>query len=517
VPSILRFHTAAPPSAGNTPPGTYLSYARGDRGASNSPVGAGPAPRRPRTDPLAPAGAIDHHVQIEACSTSFMKEEPMNAMRRYAPTRRELLRLSVGFLAGAIGFPRMVSAAALGKAGGPAPSDRVTVGCIGTGGMGRYDMSRFLQSPDSRVVAVCDVKRDAREAAREQVDNVYRTKTCAAYNDFRELVARSDIDACLIASTDHWHVLHALAAVRSGKDVYIEKPLGLSLQEITALRDEVERYGRIFQFGTQQRSMPQFRLACELVLNGRIGKLGSIRVSAPSGFAERTGEATYAPVPVPEGFDYDFWLGPAPWAPYVPKRVINPHWFHMSDYSLGYVAGWGIHHVDIAQWGNGTELTGPIEVEGSGVYPSNDGMCDNALTWDVTLRYANGVRMHFTSDGLMNDHGIRFEGTGGWVYVNRSVLDANPKSLLEEKFGPNEIHLPRSEHHQQNFLDCVRSRGRTVSPIDVAVRSDTICHLSDIAMRLGRKLSWDPVKEVFAGDAEANRRLRRAMRSPWHL
>ncbi len=437
--------------------------------------------------------------------------------QRHITSRRTFLKVTGGFAAGAVALPRAVRAAALGRDGAPAPSNRLGVGCIGTGGMGRYDMSLMLQSPDAHVLAVCDVKTDAREAARAQVDGRYGTRSCAAYADFRELVARPDIDVVQVASTDHWHVLHALAAVRAGKDVYVEKPLGLSFAEIRTLREEVHRYGRVFQFGTQQRSMPQFRQACELALNGRLGKVHTIRVSAPSGFAERTGEPTYAPAPVPDGLDYEFWLGPAPWAPYTPKRVVNPHWFHISDYSLGYVAGWGIHHVDIAQWGNGSELSGPVEVEGSGVFPANDGLCDNALCWNVTLTYANGVRLFFTSDGFGQDHGIKFEGTDGWVHVDRGGIRAQPAELLAVQFGPSDVRLPVSLNHQQNLLDCVKTRRATVCPIDVAVRSDTVCHLSDIAMRLGRKLRWDPAKEEFVGDAEANARLWRPMRSPWHL
>lgn len=431
--------------------------------------------------------------------------------------RRQFLQQTGKTAISALAFPYIVPSSALGKAGTTAPSNRIVIGGIGVGGQGRFVLRHFLELPDAQVVAVCDVKKPAREMTRDLIDQHYGKPVCTMYNDFRELLARPDIDAVVIASTDHWHVLHALAAARAGKDMYVEKPLGLAVQDLQVLRDTIKRYGRVFQFGTQQRSTPQFRQACELVLNGRIGKLHTIRVSAPSGAAERTKETSYSPIPAPDGLDYEFWLGPAPWAPYTPKRVVNPYWFHISDYSLGYVAGWGIHHIDIAQWGNGTELTGPVEVEGSGVFPSDDGLCDNALSWDVDHQYANGVRMNFTSDGGKNPHGIRFEGTEGWVYVNREAFDANPKSLLQEKIGPDEIRLPASTHHQRNLLDCIRTRGRTVSPIDVAVRSDTVCHLSDIAMRLGRKLRWDPEKETFVGDEGANQMLKRAMRSPWHL
>ncbi len=439
------------------------------------------------------------------------------AGNRKRTSRRQFLREASKVAVSAVAFPYIVPAAALGKAGTVAPSNRVVVGCIGTGGQGQYDMTGFLASPDAQVVAVCDPKRPMREAAQQKVDAHYGKKVCAAYNDFRELVARDDIDCVQIASPDHWHVLHALAAVRAGKHVYVEKPLGMSLEELKVLRAACHRYNRLFQFGTQQRSQAQFRQACELALNGRLGKLRRIRVSAPSGFDQRTNEAGYKPEPVPDGLDYDLWIGPAPMAPYTPKRVVTPYWFHINDYSLGSIAGWGIHHVDIAQWGNGTERTGPVEVEGSAVWPVSDGLCDNATAWDVDFLYANGVRMHYTSDGGPNRHGITFEGSEGWVYVNRERIEAEPASLLQVKLGPDEIHLPVSTQHQQNLVDAIRKGGEPVCPIDVAVRSDTLCHLADIATRLGRKLRWDPDKEEFIDDPAANARLKRSMRAPWHL
>ena len=198
-------------------------------------------------------------------------------------------------------------------------------------------------------------------------------------------------------------------------------------------------------------------------------------------------------------------------------RPPGPYWFHISAYSLGYIAGWGIHHVDIAQWGNGTETIGPTEIEGSGVFPVNDSLCDNPVNWDVKLTYANGVVMHFTSDGGPNAPGIRFEGTRGWIHVDRSRILAEPASVLQEKIGPDEIHLPVSTNHQRNLIDCVKTRRQPICNIDVAVRSDTICHLSWLAVHLGRKLRWDPATERFVDDPEANARLTRVMRSPWHL
>jgi hypothetical protein len=220
-------------------------------------------------------------------------------------------------------------------------------------------------------------------------------------------------------------------------------------------------------------------------------------------------------MPVPQGLDYQRWLGPASNVPYTPQRVTNFWWFHISDYALGFLAGWGIHHVDIAQWGNGTELTCPVEVEGKGVFPK-DGLCDCAINWDVNLKYANGVTVSFT-DNSKNKQGVVFEGTDGWVYVRRGFIETQPALLLTERIGPNEIHLPVSNHHQKNLLECIKTRSQTVSPIESAVCSEIICHLSDIAMRLGRKLKWDAKKEGFVGDGQANRMLTRSMRKPWHI
>lgn len=419
----------------------------------------------------------------------------------------------------ALGFPHIVPGraravargAAVGKGGRTAPSNRIAVGCIGVGPQGNGVMNNFLRRRDARVVAVCDVQAPRRDATKQRVDAHYGDTGCATYNDFRDLVARDDIDAVLIASTDHWHVLHGLAAARAGKDMYIEKPLGLSLAENRALRDAVRDHGCIFQFGTQQRSSGNFRFACELVQNGRIGALERIRVGAPASHAA----PNFPPMPVPDWLDYDLWLGQAPEAPYTEKRIINDFWWHISDYALGFVAGWGIHHVDIAQWGNAADTTGPVEIEGAGVFPE-DGMCNCAVSWNIDCAYANGVRMNFTDNG-QNPQGVIFEGSEGKVYVRRGYIEADPPALLRAPIEPGEIHLYESNDHVGNFLDCIRSRATTVCPIETAVRSDTVCHLSDIAMRTGRKLHWDPKAERFIGDDGANRMLSRAMRSPWTL
>jgi predicted dehydrogenase len=427
-------------------------------------------------------------------------------------TRRNFLKKVTSAAAGTIGFPYIVGSLALGQV---AASKRIVMGFVGVGGRGGALLTNFMELSDAQVVAVCDVKRQNRDGAREAVDKRYGKKVCTAYNDFRELCTRNDIDAVVVASTDHWHVLHALEAVRSGKDVYCEKPLGMSVEQGQVLRKEVNRYGRVFQFGTQERSSRNSRFACEMVRSGRVGKIHTIKVGTRYSIASENDP----PMPVPDWLDYDMWLGPAPWAPYTANRVNNSHWFHISDYALGFLAGCGIHTIDLATWGNGTDLTGPVEAEGTAEFP-RDGLCDCATSWEVNLKFANGVMMNFT-DGEKNPLGVRFEGTDGWVFVKEEHLggtvDANPKELLRKEIGPDEVHLPISNHHQQNFLDCVKTRSRTVAPVEVAVRSDTLCQLSDIATRLGRKLMWDPEKEGFIGDAEANRLLKRPMRSPWRL
>ncbi len=430
-------------------------------------------------------------------------------------SRRRFLAAALG----AVAAPQIIPASALGKGNQVAPSERIVVGCIGHGNRGPTLMRGFLGQRDARVVAVCDVNGRQREMAKGIVDKHYGDSGCTAYNDFRELCGRPDIDAVCVASPDHWHVLHSLEAVRNGKDIYTEKALGLSLAQDKALRAACHRYGTVFQWGTQQRSGENFRFGCELVRNGRIGELQTIVVGVPHDFDF----ANQPTEPVPDYLDYDLWLGPAPWAPYTYHRCrpwTKEHsysiWYHISDYCLGGIGGyWGIHHLDIAQWGHGTDHTGPVEVEGTATFPEN-GLADCATRWEVKHTYADGVKMIYT-DNKKNKQGVVFQGTEGWVYVRRGHIDAEPKSLLESQIGANEIHLPKSPGQQRQFLDCIKSREQTVSNIDVAVRSDTISHLTDICTRLGRKVRWDPDKEEVIGDAEASRMLNRAMREPWRL
>ena len=412
---------------------------------------------------------------------------------------------------GVLGFPYLVSSSALGKADSVAAGDRIVMGVIGVGGRGRAVMQSFLELSDAQVVAVCDVNKERCQLARRMVDEKYNQRGCKTYHDFSEILSRPDIDAVLIASPVFWHVIMATEAAKQGKDMYMEKPAGLSFAEAKILRQTIHRYGRVFQFGTQQRSGRNFRFACELARNGRIGKVHTIRVGVPAGDFNKK----FPQKPVPQGLDYQAWLGPAQWSPYT-EAILNG-WTHelISPYSLGFISAWGVHHLDIAQWGNGTELTGPTEVEGTAVFP-DEGVLDCAKSWEVNLRYPNGVTIHFT-DNTKNRQGVRFEGEKGWVHVNRQGISASPESLLKETMGPDEIRLPASDNHSKNFLDCMRTRQQTVAPVDVAVRSDMLCQLSDIAVRLGRRLKWNPGKEELINDTQATRMLTRSMRSPWHL
>lgn len=441
---------------------------------------------------------------------------------RQSIDRRNFIRKSAGGVLAAAAAPTIIPGTALGKNGRPAPSGRVAVGCIGVGPRGTSVMNGLMREEDCQVVAVCDVKSNVLQDRQQRVNKRYGDNGCKTYRDFRELVARDDIDAVLCATCDHWHVLTSLAAVRSGKDVYMEKPMGLTVEQDQTMRKACHENKRIFQFGTQQRSDAKFRRACELVLNGKIGELKEINVWSPG--SGQGGDPT--PVPVPEWLDYEMWLGPAPFKPYTKNRCSNALWWFISDYALGFIAGWGIHPMDIALWGAKNKFTGPWTIEGTGTFPTK-GVADTAMNWKITITLGSGVKINFTDSrfpeewktryGQTTGHGTAFEGTEGWVHVDRSRIQANPKSLLDTKPGPNEIRLEESRGHQRNFLDHVKSRKPALSHIDDAVQGDILCHVSDIAIRMEQKLTWDPKKECFLGNDEANKRLHRPMRKPWHL
>jgi predicted dehydrogenase len=426
-------------------------------------------------------------------------------------SRRGFLKRTAYIAGASLAFPHIVPSSAMGNAGTVTPSERITVGFIGVGGHGRaVNLTNFLGNADAQAVAVCDVDRKHMNIARDMVNKKYGNKDCATYMDFRNIIERDDIDAVMISTPDHWHVPISIMAAKAGKDVECEKPT-LTIEEGRILCETMMRYNRVFQWSTEDRSVDIYHRMCELVRNGRIGKVHTIRVELPSG-PDTPGNP--APMPVPEDFDYEIWLGPAPYAPYTKDRI---HWNFrwILDYSGGMLTDWGAHLLDGAQWGNDSEHTGPVEVEGKGEF-WRDGLYNTAKEYRIEYKYADGVRLIVTS----GTPSLRFEGSEGWIGNRgwRAKLQAEPKSILDSVIGPNEIHLYTCRAgEQRNFLDCVKSRKDCYFPPEIGHRCFTIAHIGNIAMLLGRKLKWDPDRERFINDEQANRMLSRSMRSPWHL
>jgi len=428
---------------------------------------------------------------------------------KHAMSRRTVLASA----AAAAAAPYVLTSDALGAHDRSPASDRIVMGYVGCGGRGLGSHVRGFTG-DGRVqsVAVCDVDANRLQRAKAHVDGVYRNQSCRAYGDFRELVARDDIDAVVVASPDHWHALVALAAVRAGKDVYCEKPLARTIAEGKALVSAVRQHDRVFQTGSQERSNRSVRYACELVRSGRLGKLRAMEVNLPVG---RGAVGNYPPQPVPDGFDYDRWLGPAPWAPYTPRRCHGTFRF-IRDYAAGELTDRGAHVLDLAHWGAGFDSTGPVEIAGKGWYPP-DGLFDTFMKFRFEMTYANGVRLVCESKP---PRGVKFIGDQGWVFihVHGGRLSAEPASLLREFIGPDDVHLHACPGgHKNDFLTAVRTRGDTVAPANAGHRTCSACYLGEIAMLLGRKLEWDPKAEQFVGDEQANRMIARPMRPPWTL
>ncbi|MFV1967612.1 MAG: Gfo/Idh/MocA family protein [Pirellulaceae bacterium] len=446
-----------------------------------------------------------------------MKSNELPPMRRV--TRRRFLQL-----AAAAATPAIVPATALGDNERAASGERITLGMIGSGSRAGQLAVHLLGMPDVQIVATCDPFLNKRQGLKNSIEQAYANrrkdgtfKGCDDYNDFRDLLARTDIDAVVITTPENWHALTAIAAADAGKDIYCEKAMTRTIAEGRALVKTVRQHKRVFQVGQQQRSDPIFALAVSMVRSGDLGELRTIKVGVP-------GNPTGPPVnpqPVPEGFDYDLWLGPAPAEPYQPERVVNTVWMSTCDYSIGYQAGWGCHHADVAQWAGDTDQTGPVEAESRGTFPT-EGICNCPISWHSELRYANGVRLIFTSTDE-NAMGIRFEGSEARIYVNRGRIEAGPdafKAVLQSRLPPGYVHhayRDASPAHLRNFLDGVRSRQDPVAPVEIGHRTNIVCHLSDIATRLRRKLLWDPENEQFVDDEQANKMLSRTMRSPWHI
>ena len=422
-------------------------------------------------------------------------------------TRRNFLRLSSAMAATA---PFMVGSA-WADPGQKGPNDRITLGFIGTGTQGRGLLNNFLAQPDTQVLAVCDVDTTRREHHRKIVEEFYSIKQdkqfkgCSEYKEFHDLLARKDIDAVVIAVPDHWHAFIAIEACKSGKDVYCEKPLSLTIHEARAMVNAARLNQRVFQTGSMQRSMKEFRNACELVRNGRIGKISQVivDVGGPSRPCDLPEE------PLEPGLNWDMWLGPAPQRPYnavLSPRGVHKHfpdWRNYREYSGGMMTDWGAHHFDIAQWGLGMDDSGPIEI-----IPPEDPKATKGLRY----LYANGVEVLHGDSG-----GVLFIGSEGKILVNRGKFEATPTSIAEEPLAANAIHLYNSYSHTKDFLDCMRSRKRPICDVEIGCRSVTVCHLGNLAYWNHRRLKWDPAKEQFIGDAEANQWLDRPKRGPWKV
>jgi hypothetical protein len=427
-------------------------------------------------------------------------------------SRRTFLKTT----AATVAVPVFVPGSALGLAGDLPPSERVTIGHIGLGGRGGHNLRSFMRCTGVANVAVADCFADRREGFARAIQG-------KAYADFREILARDDIDAVVVSTPDHWHVPIANMAARAGKDAYIEKPLGMTIGDLLSCRDTFAETGRIFQYGTEQRNSVMLIgqenrrqevfswLGCELIRAGRIGKIQRIEVVAPNG---GTGGSTDE-APVPDGFDYDMWCGPAPLAPYTVDRCRPQGTYWISDYAIGYLAGWGAHPLDMMVWADDSDISGPIAVEGTGKIPT-EGLYDTVYDWDCKLRCANGMEITFKPGGDM----VTFHGDEGWIRISYGGISTEPASLLDEVIKPEDAKLARATNSDQNFIDSVRERKTPVSNLADAIRSDTISHLCNVAIRIGKKVTWDPKAEKFLGDSadEAGKMLHRPpMREPWTL
>lgn len=461
----------------------------------------------------------------------------MSTTSQPSVSRRKFLELTAKGAAAStvIGVPTIVPASVFGK---NAPSNKINIGQIGCGRIGRdHDMVGTMQHDAARMIAVCDLDKNRLVDGKKLVESYYAKKTGNAnyvdakmYDDYREMLLNKDIDAVIISTPDHWHSQPAIEAALAGKDVYLQKPTSLTIAEGRMLSDIIQKKGTVLQVGTQQRSSPQFRIAAELVRNGRIGKLHTVKVGLPG---DPSGPAAPA-MPVPAGFNYDMWLGSTPEVPYTEigvhpqKGYGRPGWLRLEQYGAGMITGWGQHHFDSAAWGMDTELTGPISVQAVAEFPKS-GLWNVHGDFMVKAEYANGITM-YTSGGFPN--GIRYEGTEGWIWVSRGdyvasasdpvsreksskALDASDPKILTSVIGENEIHLYKSDEQHGNWLECIKTRKAPISPVEIGHRACSVCLISHIAMKLPRKLQWDPKTERFVNDKEANAMLSRPQRKPY--
>jgi predicted dehydrogenase len=417
-------------------------------------------------------------------------------------TRRDFMRNTVSVVAGATVLPNIITSAALGAENRASAGNRLTMGVIGLGGRGHFVMESFMTQPEIQVVAVCDVMGDRRAKAQAFVNERYGNKDCAAYIDMRELLARADIDLVLIATGDNWHSGAAIMAARAGKDIYCEKPMSVTIKESRAVADTMRRLNRVYQCGTQRRSVGNFVFAANLARSGKLGKLTELHAEEAGSF--RVGYDTILPgeaEPPREEFDWNMWLGPALWRPYNAKYPTRGFWSGHWDFSGASICEWGSHTVDICQWANGADDTSPVEYWREGER--------------YMARYANGAKLVIRTGLRFGSCPVRIEGEEGWVETGDSgELEVYPKSLAQDRryLGGYPV-----DDHIRGFLDCIRTRQQPIANADVAHRSITACHVANICKRLDRPIKWDPVKEECINDDEANRMVVRAYREPWYL
>jgi predicted dehydrogenase len=450
-----------------------------------------------------------------------------------SPSRRQFLKAAGGTTA-ALGFPTIVPSSVFGQ---NAPSNRITMAVIGWGMMGPSNTSKFLGETDCQVVAACDIDKTHLESAVGKINEAYKNKDCKPYHDYREVMARKDIDTVMLAVPDHWHALTAIEAAKNGKDIYGEKPLARTIAEQQAIVRAVEAHGRIWQTGSWQRSQDSFRIAAEVVRNGLIGKLTHVEVGLPAGHKDfaKTGDKTQATAP-PAELDYEMWIGPAQMEPYIEARV-HKNWRWNYNTGGGQQLDWIGHHCDIAHWGMDADGTGPVEVTPvNAEFPPKDAVWNTATKYRSESRYANGVTMSIAGGDPGIRGGTKWIGTDGWVWVDRSGYDASKDELRKkiqkrdkdgkvvDAFAPPKLgdeviknRLYATPGHHRNFLDCVKSRQPTVTPVGTAHRSAVPGHLALIALMLNRPVKWDPDKEVILNDAEASNLLGREYRGPWKL
>jgi predicted dehydrogenase len=423
-----------------------------------------------------------------------------------------------GFLKAALAAgiaPQFVPSHVLGLGGTTSPSNKITLGILGAGSRGFQDMVNFLGLEDVRITTVCDVNQRNIEKARNRISEVYGSADVKAVSDFRELNADSSVDAILMALPVHWHSIPSLDAIAHGKHIFHEKPMALSFAEAKQVRNAVHKKGVVFQFGTQQRSELKFRWACELALNGRLGKLKEIQVAVPGGLQAET----FPKQPLPDFVDWERWMGPAPATDFHEKKLTRPIHENMTNFSLGMISCWGIHHLDIAQWVTSQYAKGPSSVEGTGTFPES-GSCDSILNWNVEFKYDQGPPITFVGPPKDGKHGLRFIGEEGSLFVTRGSLEADLDLQRDpqNKVGSMPIKLPVSTNHAGNFIEAIRNDTRAICDIETAIQSDVLCQMALIAVKQGRKLKWDSKKEHFKNDAGANALLEpREIRGNWRL